>query len=68
MGAVRAGAGPAAHAAHSSTGQAELVAVWVAQVAQVLLEANQIAPSSPVALGGVRWTYGGHKDAVIERV
>ena len=47
LGAVCASAGLAAHAAHSSTGQAELVAVWVAQVAQVLLEANQIAPSSP---------------------
>ena len=48
LSAVWAGAGPAAHAAHSSTGQAELVAVWMAPVAHELLEANQVAPSIPL--------------------
>ena len=43
---VRARAGPADQAAHSSTGHAEHVADWMAPVAQMVLEANQIVPSS----------------------
>ena len=45
LGSVRAGVGPAAQAAYRSKGQTELVAVWVAHVAQVVLEAQQVLPS-----------------------